>query len=288
MSTHRHDPRRLVLSFIQAEQLLAMRQEGKDRGRVSPDLGLSEVWVTLDEEGVDFGDQLRVTWEELERIRSQETGCFRVTPKGVEKIQVFSELTNRVYTLMPTRGAPTMLISGIPMHRIKEIEPHEDTLRKIRAISPIVGRVLDTATGLGYTAIEASRAADEVVTIELDPAALEIARENPWSRLLFEAPNIRQLIGDSCEIVRELETASFDRIIHDPPMMSLAGEMYSGELYRELYRVLKPGGRLLHYIGDLESKSSGNIARGVAKRLEAAGFRRVVRRPEAFSLVAYK
>ena len=69
-----------------------------------------------------------------------------------------------------------MLIAGFVMHRIKDIDPMQDTLRKIATISPIVGRVLDTATGLGYTAIEAAKSADEVVTIELDPGVQEIAR----------------------------------------------------------------------------------------------------------------
>ena len=81
-----------------------------------------------------------------------------------------------------------MLIAGFVMHRIKDIDPMQDTLRKIATISPIGGRVLDTATGLGYTAIEAAKTADEVVTIELDPGAQQIARLNPWSQALFQTP----------------------------------------------------------------------------------------------------
>jgi hypothetical protein len=52
--------------------------------------------------------------------------------------------------------------------------------------------------------------------------------------------------------------------------------------------VLKPGGRLFHYIGSPESKSGGGVTRGVLRRLQQAGFRRVVRRAEAFGVVAYK
>jgi len=36
---------------------------------------------------------------------------------AMQKIVVFSEATNRVYSLFITAGAPTMLVSGIPMHR---------------------------------------------------------------------------------------------------------------------------------------------------------------------------
>lgn len=61
---------------------------------------------------------------------------------------------------MPTGGAPTLLVAGFPMHRIKGIDPHEDTLIKFQTIAPLVGRVLDTATGLGYTAIEVVKTAE--------------------------------------------------------------------------------------------------------------------------------
>jgi hypothetical protein len=42
----------------------------------------------------------------------------------------------------------------------------------------------------------------------------------------------------------------------------LAGELYSGAFYRELYRILKRGGRFFHYIGDPDSKARGGITRG--------------------------
>lgn len=131
-----------------------------------------------------------------------------------------------------------MLISGIPMHRIKATDPHQDTLQKIKAIRSVVGRVLDTATRLGYTAIESVKYADEDVTIELDPVVLEVARLNLWSQALFDNPRIRQIIGDSFEETRTLESNSFSRINHGPPAFSLAGDLYSEAFYRELFRVL--------------------------------------------------
>jgi predicted methyltransferase len=214
--------------------------------------------------------------------------CFVVREGAFQKIRIFSEATNRLYSLMPTSGAPTMLVSGIPMHRVKGIDPHRDTLLKVKSIAPITGLVLDTATGLGYTAIEAAKTADCVVTIELDPAALEVARLNPWSRGLFENPKISQRVGDSFDVIREFEDEAFARAIHDPPAFSLAGDLYSGEFYRQLFRVLRPRGRLFHYVGDLKGKSGRSVARGAARRLQEAGFSRVVRRLEAFGLVAHK
>ncbi len=275
----------LVLSAAQAETLLRFKKREERVARVSPDLGLSETEVRLEEEGAVF-PHVRVSWSVLEHIAANPQVCFRVDEEGATKIQAFSEEFGRVYTLAPTRTAPTLLVSGITMHRIKGIDPIEDTRRKIKALAPR-GRVLDTATGLGYTAIFAARKADEVVTIELDPAVLEIARQNPWSRELFTLPNITQLIGDSYDYVVDFPDASFDRILHDPPRFSLAGHLYSTEFYRHLRRVLKPGGRLFHYVGDPDSKMGRNMTKSAARRLQEAGFRRVIRKPRAFGLLAF-
>jgi predicted methyltransferase len=278
----------IVLSYLQAEDLLRARQGGEARAVISPDLGLTTVEVGLGPGGARFPEGQLLTCEDLETISDSLRGCFLAEAGEVRKIQVFSEATDRFYSLMPTQGAPTMLVSGIPMHRIKGIDPHQDTLRKIKTIAPIKGHVLDTATGLGYTAIQAAKSAERVVTIELDPAALEMARLNPWSRALFESQNITQIVGDSFEEIRNFDSGAFARIIHDPPAFSLAGDLYSGEFYRELYRVLGSGGRLFHYIGDLASKSGRSVSRGATRRLNEAGFSRVAPRPEAFGLVVYK
>jgi len=278
----------IVLSHLQVKDLLEARAAGRNSARVSLDLGLTGSEVALRPEGVALPGEQLLTWQDIETIRSSETGCFVIEDSTPRKAQIFSEETNRLYSLMPTGGAPTMLISGIPMHRIKGTDPHRDTLQKIKSIAPVVGRVLDTATGLGYTAIAAAKTAGHVVTIELDPAALEIARLNPWSQALFDNPKITQIVGDSFEEIDKLGEAAFTRIIHDPPAFNLAGDLYSGEFYRQLFRVLRPGGRLFHYIGDLESKSGRVVSKGAVRRLQEAGFSRVVRRPEAFALVAYK
>jgi len=278
----------IVLSYIQAEPLLKAKQQGITCVEISPDLGLTKIIVSLTPEGIAFPNGEHLDWRSIEKISKSKVNCFILEDNTIRPIQVFSEYTNRVCSLMPTKGAPSMLIAGFVMHRIKDIDPIQDTLRKIASISPIVGRVLDTATGLGYTAIEAAKTADEVVTIELDPGAQQIARLNPWSQALFHTPKIRQIMGDAYEVVQTFEDGNFSRIIHDPPTFSLAGELYSGVFYQQLFRVLKRGGRLYHYIGDPNSKASGGVTKGALKRLKEAGFARVVRKPEAYGVVAYK
>jgi predicted methyltransferase len=278
----------IILSSLQATPLLQARGEGKNSATTSLDLGLSTSKVLLQTDCVIFPNGQRLLWDHVEEVFQSESACFVVKDNTPAKIQRFSESFNRFYSLMPTDRAPTLLISGIPMHRIKGIDPHHDTLRKMRTVAPIAGRVLDTCTGLGYTAIEAAKTADEVVTIELDPSVLEVARLNPWSRQLFDQPKIRQIVGDAFDEIETLEDGSFSRIIHDPPMFSLAGELYSGIFYHELYRVLKRRGRVFHYVGDLESRSGRNVVKGVARRLQEAGFSRVIRKPKAFGVVAYR
>ncbi|MBN1313259.1 MAG: methyltransferase [Anaerolineae bacterium] len=278
----------IVLSHYQSKVLLDARCQGLPSVSVSPDLNRTTVKARLDEEGVRFPAGQFVTWSDLERIGKSETKCFVVEDGSVSEVQTFSETTNWARALMPTPSAPTMLVSGVPMHRIKGTDPYRDTLKKIKTLAPVTGRVLDTATGLGYTAIEAARTADEVITIEIDPASLEIAQLNPWSVELFDNPKISQIVGDAYDEVDAFDDGSFSRIIHDPPMFSLAGDLYAGEFYAQLYRILRHKGRLFHYIGDLSSKSGQGVMRGVIRRLGDAGFSRVVRRPEAFGVLAYK
>lgn len=278
----------VVLSHYQAIQAIDARQHGDHSVSISLDLGMSTTELMLLDQGIQLADGSTLKWDAVDEINESASGCFVIEDGIPHAIQFYSEETDRVYSLYPTLGAPTMLISGIPMHRIKDTDPHQDTLEKIRSIKPVVGQVLDTATGLGYTAIEAARTADRITTIELDPAALEVCRLNPWSQELFDNPKITQVIGDSFDVVSELEAGSFTRVIHDPPVFSLAGDLYSGEFYRQLHRVMRNRSQLFHYVGDPESKSGHNITAGVIRRLEQVGFRQVRRAPRAFGVVAVK
>ncbi len=285
----------IVISHIQTKPLLHRKASldpdpnaPAEHIQISPDLGLTIVEATLSwTEGLTFSDGTTLSWAAIEAISDTENNCFLVEHGEPQKIMAFSEFTNRLYTLMPTTGAPTMLVSGIPMHRIKGTDPYRDTLEKIKPLKPLVGHVLDTATGLGYTAIEAGRTAEHVVTIELDPAVLDIARLNPWSQALFKPP-ITQRLGDSYDVVHEFEDETFHRIIHDPPTLSLAGHLYAREFYEALYRVLRRGGKLFHYIGNPKSKSGRSTTGGVTQRLHDAGFSRVIRQPRAFGVLALK
>lgn len=278
----------VILSYIQARSLLEARKRGQVVVEISPDLGMSSASVTLSAEGVSFATGECLDWASVETISQSEVKCYTINANGMQPVQNFSQATNRLCSLLPTRGAPSMLIAGFVMHRIKEIDPWQHAQRMIAAIAPVTGSVLDTTTGLGYTAILAARTAESVITIELDPGVQAIAKLNPWSRELFANPKITRVMGDACEVVSTFPNESFSRVMHDPPTFKLAGELYSGVFYRELYRILKRGGRLFHYAGDPDSKASGGVTRGVMRRLQEAGFSRVVGRAGAYGVVAYK
>jgi len=277
-----------VLSHYQARPLLAARRAGEATAIISPDLNLTTVEVTLGDDVVAFPDGAWLSWGLVVDISRDENKCFKVGDGVIKEIRVFSETTNWVRTLYPTESAPTTLVSGMLMHRVLGSDPHADTMEKIKAARPVMGRVLDTATGLGYTAIEAAKSANYVVTVELDPAALELARQNPWSLALFDDPTIEQHIGHVWDVVEEMDDAIFSVIIHDPPTISLGGDLYDGYFYAELCRVLKEGGRLFHYIGDPQSGSIKKLEKGIMERLRDAGFKNVVRKPRAFGVTAYK
>lgn len=278
----------IVLSMYQVGPLLKAREAGAANVTVSADLGLSSVEVTLDAAGARFPGGELLTWDDARVIDEGEGRCYLLDAEGIQQVQIFSNTTNWSRSLFATEGAPTVLVSGFPMHRIKGTDPMRDTLAKIKAVKPIHGRVLDTATGLGYTAIEAAKSAREVVTVEIDPAGIAICQLNPWSQALFNSPKIGQIIGDIYDVVDDFEDESFDIIIHDPPTMNIAGDLYGEAFYRKLHRILARRGKLFHYIGDPDSRSAGRITNGVIRRLQSTGFRRVDRKPDAFGVVAIK
>ncbi len=277
-----------VLSHYQIQPLLDARDTTEAVVSISLDLNRTTNQVELTAQGVMLPDGQTLTWAQLAEIGDSELSCFVVRDNAIEKIQFFSETLNRFYSLMPTASAPTMLISGIPMHRIKGTDPHRDTLSKIKAAAPVTGEVLDTTMGLGYTAVAAAQTAAHVTTIELDPTVVEICRLNPWSQDLFDTPHITRLIGDTYDLVEEFTDGRFHRILHDPPTFSLAGHLYATDFYRQLHRILRPKGRLFHYIGDPKSKSGRSVTRGVVRRLQEAGFARIKPAPYAFGVVAFK
>lgn len=195
-----------------------------------------------------------------------------------EAFQPAQRYDRSLIKLVPSEwGAPTFEIDGIKMLPTARASPFEDARRKVALIAPRGKRVLDTCGGLGYFARACLE--DGVVRVdsfEKNADVLWLRRLNPWSPdpLDAEAGSRLQLVhADVCERIATLPDAAYDAVLHDPPRFGIAGELYSQAFYDQLARVLRPRGRLFHYTGTPNRKTSGrDVPTEVARRLAQAGF----------------
>ncbi len=266
-----------VLTSEQAKSILT----GKTH--VSLDLGLSKTVIKQLNDGYLLGKYDYIDTKNLEKIAENKGNVYFVDKKSVFMVATSGK---HFYKLTPTRRAPTIEIDGIRMHRTKNTTPDKDAEDKLRVLKLHGGNVLDTCTGLGYTAIHAIRnGASRVVTIEYVPSVLRLAQINPWSLELFTSHRILKMLGDSFTVVDALPDDLFDYIIHDPPRHSSAGHLYGQEFYHKLTRVLKPGGRMFHYTGEPGSRyRKVSIRKGVKRRLLLAGFQGVEYHPSVMGV----
>jgi predicted methyltransferase len=190
-----------------------------------------------------------------------------------------SRFSGSLIKLVPTEwGAPTFEIDGIKMLPTSKESPVDDARRKVALIEPRGKTVLDTCGGLGYFAacsLEAGVA--RIHSFEKNADVLWLRTLNPWSpdpddpasagRLELTHADVLQAIGN-------IEDASVDAVLHDPPRFGIAGDLYSQVFYDQLARALRRGGRLFHYTGSPNKLTSDrDVPREVAKRLEKAGFK---------------
>ena len=272
-----------LIAAAGAAELLAAIDAGRAEVEASLDLGQSTETVRL-APGAASLRGVSVSRDELETVTERPTAVFAAEPGGPRPLEVRE---GGYAKLVPTGGAPTVELSGVRMHRTAGIDPFEDARTKAAAVVAACGRVLDTCGGLGYTATWARRlGAKKVISVEIDPAVLELRLRNPWSRGFLEDGATERLEGDVAELIRGFPDSAFDCVLHDPPRFSLAGELYGAEFIGRLHRVLRPGGRLLFYTGEPYRRGRGrDFVAGVARRLAEAGFEAEWRR-ELYSFTA--
>lgn len=236
---------------------------GKTQSRVTTVRG---EYAVLADGGVLRPDALRA-------VLDDESGIYVYIDGVFKKAACFCDQTNRYYSLMDTGAWPALIISGVTMHPLKDRTPEQDARGKVERIGIRRGRVLDTCCGLGYTAIMAARAGAHVTTVEIDSNVLSLARVNPHSQMLFESPLISLVNADVTSFIDGIDDRSVDAIVHDPPTISLAGELYSDDFYAAMFRVLRSGGRLLHYTGTPGVRTGRrNVPQSVQQRLQRRGF----------------
>jgi len=259
----------LLLTRPLHEALRAAVAGGRTSHTCSLDLGRTTSTVAVDPTGWGTAAQ-RLPWFDACRDRT-------VYYWDGAAFQPVSRYTTSLVKLVPTDwGPPTFEIDGIKMLPTAVVSPWEDAGAKVALIQPRGKVVLDTCGGLGYFAAWClAGGAARVLSFEKNPDVLWLRRVNPWSPEGggTDTGALELVPGDVVTAIRGLATGSVDAVLHDPPRFGIAGELYSGDFYGELARVLKRGGRLFHYTGTPNRLTSGrDVPAEVAKRLKAAGF----------------
>ncbi len=259
----------IYLTYDIAKTLLKNIDKDNVILKVSFDLGKTFEKVYIRGRRIVLKNGIEIDMELLKKIKRDRIYIYKDNT-----LYEISIRNKNYYKLVPTADYPTLEINGIRMHRTKECTPKNDTIMKLSKIK-IFGFVLDTCFGLGYTAIHASKRARFVMSCEVDENVIKIAKLNPYSREAFINKKIQIVRGDICFVIKGLRDCSVNVVIHDPPRFSLAGQLYSEEFYKEIFRVLKNGGYLFHYIGEPGKRRGLNIKKGVINRLRNVGFKNV-------------
>jgi len=222
-------------------------------------------------------------------IEYYHTSNFLYAKKDGElyKLALFDK---HFYKLRLYNRVPILEIDGVRMHLVKNFSSPLDYAREVAKQLHLSKNdvVLDTCMGLGYTAMEAAKYTERVVTCELHRAVVQLAKWNPFSKGLF-TKNIEIQQGDVASLINWFKDKTLDAIIHDPPRFSHAPQLYSSSFYRELFRICKKRARLFHYVGSVGKNIKGrSIENEVSKRLEVTGFKDIRYIPRLQGLIFKK
>jgi predicted methyltransferase len=253
-----------VLTHAEHAALVAARAAGQAEVTVSLDLGRTRTVVTVHEDA----------WSTEQRAFPYLASCKENTIyywSGDEFLAAARFAASLIKLVPTTWGPPTFHIDGVKMLPTAKVCPFADAGAKVELIQPRGKVILDTCGGLGYFASWCiAGQARRIQSYEVNPDVAWLRTINPWSPPVAEP--LRLNLGDVSEAVATLASASFDAVLHDPPRIGLAGELYSQAFYDQLARVLKPGGRLFHYTGAPNRLTTGrNVPNEVTKRLVKSG-----------------
>jgi len=274
------------LHTLNAKQALEAIAKGQPYVHLSTDLNISAREFSISDQGLVLDDDNQLSIAELKKIVKKTQRIYLCHDGDMVPLE---DRSSGYYKLVPTSGAPLLEISGVKMHISKGTDPFTSASEMAQQAVRKGDKVLDCCSGLGYATIAAHRlGASEVLTIELSREVMGLRAQNPWSNDLGNE-GIVQRQGSSFELIKTMPATSFDSVIHDPPRFSLAGELYSEEFYREIFRVLRHDGRLFHYTGNPHViKKGSSFVDGVIRRLKAAGFKNMVKVEHLMGVSAQK
>ncbi len=135
-------------------------------------------------------------------------------------------------------------------------------------------KVLDFCFGLGYNSLAALMVADvEIIGLEIDPeilgkiAGIEVPEEfkENYEEIKKDvsgnSDKIKIIVGDARKNLKNL-SEKFDAVLFDPFSPKVCPELWTEEVFLDIGKLMKPGGRLTTY----------SCARIVRNNLEKAGF----------------
>ncbi|MFW9792904.1 MAG: RsmD family RNA methyltransferase [Candidatus Thorarchaeota archaeon] len=262
-----------------AKELIQGIENGFKHLELSMDLGRTITRVDLSEP----------YWnpEQLEKITEDPESIFFVRDGEFYKAAIS---VDHFYKLFPTgrKSAPALMIDGVLMHRVKDVDPIQDAEMKAELCARKGIDVLDICTGLGYSTIAClRRGVRSVITIEKDHHVLELSKLNPWSSELHSDERVSIIHGDAVERIEEFDAESFDSVLNDPPRFSMGSDLYGTEFYSQIFRVLKPRGILFHYVGSPGGRyRKRDLPKGVIQRLRHVGFEHVRRNNRTLGILA--
>ncbi|MHA2360232.1 MAG: class I SAM-dependent methyltransferase [Candidatus Thorarchaeota archaeon] len=271
----------IFLHSVTAKEIIQAIERGIEQLDISLDLGRT---ITR----IDLTNPFWIV-EQLEKIMKDSDSIYFVKDSQIFKAAISED---HFYKLFPTghESAPALLIDGVLMHRVKDIDPIQDAAMKAELCARKGIDMLDICTGLGYSTIAClKRGVGSITTIERNRHVIELSKLNPWSRELHNDKRVSIIHGDAVERIVEFDTKSFHAVLHDPPRFSMGSELYTTEFYSQIYRVLKPRGVLYHYVGSPGGKHrKRDLPKGVIQRLRNVGFVNVKRNNSTLGVVAKK
>jgi release factor glutamine methyltransferase len=184
-----------------------------------------------------------------------------------ERVRLLRMWHDHAYEMQRAALPARMSFMGLELHIAEDVfapstdDPDGDPYHQAVEAEVRPGdRMLDMGTGSGVSAILAARAGAEVVAVDVNPKAVECARQNAQRNEVGD--RITFVVGDIFDGV----TGQFDLIVFDPPFrwfkprdlleMGTADENYKG-LTRFMAQAkdrLRNGGRILLNFG-----TSGDI-----------------------------
>ncbi|MFA6460664.1 MAG: methyltransferase [Candidatus Woesearchaeota archaeon] len=268
-----------MLPILSSKDLQRISQAIKCKSseiEVSLDLGITQTSIKLSAKGFLFNKQDIL----LPKIRDNDHSCYVLIKSQLEKVQFFSPETNSLYKLVPTSYRPILQVSGTSMHKKEFVERVEQ--------DKLQGKVLDSGTGLGYTAIIAAKTAEEIITIEIDKNVTEIAKYNPYSQELFENKKIKRVRGNIVQKITKFKEGEFDFLIFDAGTPRSSDDFFSLKNYQQAHRVLKERGKLYHYLPKHQITKGRDFGGEAIARMEKAGFKVIDRKTEDSYVVVGK